>query len=84
MLNQISQRSISCTPKLRARLIKFRYGVRNEQHSAAAQHSGSQTGKSGKTTQPGESIWDFQIPARWRRKPLDEQEIAVINNGGPL
>lgn len=85
MLSQISYRSISCTPKLRSRLIKFRHGVRTAQagtqeHRSTAGDQQTQLGQ----PQSGEPIWDFQIPARWRRKPLDEEEIAVINNGGPL
>lgn len=82
MLSQLATRSISFTPKLRLRLIKFRHGVRND-------HQSGQVNTTATSSQPiqassQEAVWDFQIPQRWRRKPLDEQEIAIINNGGPL
>lgn len=84
MLNCITTRSISFAPKLRARLIKFRYGAARDQPSSAAQqHTSTEAGKS-VPSRPGEAIYDFEVPAKWKRKPLSEEEIAVINNGGPL
>ncbi|XP_021968636.1 28S ribosomal protein S36, mitochondrial [Folsomia candida] len=29
------------------------------------------------------SIEDWQLPSRFQRRPLDEEEIAFINRGGP-
>ncbi|CAH1117217.1 unnamed protein product [Phaedon cochleariae] len=82
MLNQITLRSLSFTPKLRARLIKFRYGSsRSQPNSTPKSQEGATQIKQAQSTEP---IWDFQIPQRFKRKPLDDQEIAVINNGGPL
>lgn len=81
MWNQISTRTISHSPHLRSRLIKFRYGIRNDHQTGQVTSTGPSITKQ-RSSQ--EAIWDFQIPQRWRRKPLDEQEIAVINNGGPL
>ncbi|XP_023017442.2 uncharacterized protein isoform X1 [Leptinotarsa decemlineata] len=83
MFNCITTRSISCSPRLRSRLIKFRYGSSRDQQTASstAQPKG-EVPKSG--IKHEEAIWDFQIAPRYRRKPLDEEEIAVINNGGPL
>lgn len=82
MWNQFISRSISNSPKLRSRLIKFRYGIRNDSQTSQVITGGSPSNP--KQTSSEEAIWDFQIPGRWRRKPLDEEEIAVINNGGPL
>lgn len=81
MWSQLTTRSISFTSKLRSRLIKFRHGIRNDHQSGQVT-----TTATSKPTQASseEAVWDFQIPQRWRRKPLDEQEIAIINNGGPL
>ncbi|KAJ8984188.1 hypothetical protein NQ317_011097 [Molorchus minor] len=80
MIYSISTRMLSITPKLRSRLIKFRYGPSRGQQSSSVPHVATQQTPSSKP-QPGEAIWDFQIPPRWRRKPLDENEINVINNG---
>lgn len=82
MWNQLTTRSISCTPKLRSRLIKFRHGIRNDHQTG--QVTTSQSSQSSTNVQSEEPIWDFQIPQRWKRKQLDDEEIAVINNGGPL
>ncbi|VEN56089.1 unnamed protein product [Callosobruchus maculatus] len=84
MLSYITTRSISRSPQLRSRLIKFRYGPARDQQTSSAQHSGGGDQKKGALAAPGEPIYDFQIPPRWRRKPLSEEEIAVINNGGPV
>lgn len=75
-------RSISCTTTLRSRLIKFRYGVRNDHQSG--QVTTTQSASKPSQMHQGETIWDFQIPQRWKRKQIDEEEMAVINNGGPL
>ncbi|XP_018574537.1 uncharacterized protein LOC108913467 [Anoplophora glabripennis] len=78
-------RMLSLTPKLRARLIKFRYGpARDQQTSSAATPASAGSIQHHQNQQPGEALWDFQIPSRWKRRPLTEEEIAVINNGGPL
>lgn len=82
MWNNLTIRSISCTSKLRSRLIKFRYGIRNDHQTG--QVTTPQSPPSPIQMPPGEAIWDFQIPQKWRRKQLDDNEIAVINNGGPL
>lgn len=74
---------LSITPKLRARLIKFRYGPSRDQQTSSATTASASTAGSYQP-QPGEPLWDFQIPPRWKRRPLNEEEIAVINNGGPL
>ncbi|KAL1513872.1 hypothetical protein ABEB36_003213 [Hypothenemus hampei] len=86
MSQAIGLRYISQTAKLGHRLIKFRYGPqRDQQQTAGGQHSSAADGKPKIGQQASqEAIWDFQIPVRWRRAPLTEEECAVINNGGPL
>uniref|UniRef100_A0AC35FXR0 Uncharacterized protein n=1 Tax=Panagrolaimus sp. PS1159 TaxID=55785 RepID=A0AC35FXR0_9BILA len=41
----------------------------------------SSIGKIG-TTARGTGIDESQLPLRFRRRPIDEEEIAIINNGG--
>ncbi|KAG5886804.1 hypothetical protein JTB14_031447 [Gonioctena quinquepunctata] len=59
----ITTRFISCTPRLRSRLIKFRYGSSRGQQSSSS--LGQPQGEAPKSTKSqGEAIWDFQIPPR--------------------
>lgn len=72
-------RSIALTAKARYPMIKFRYGPGRDKTSAAASHSASSgKGQAGS----GEVIYDFQLPQRYRRRPIDEKEIEAINSGG--
>lgn len=80
MLSQVSRRSISYTPTLQNRLIKFRYGASKNQVIPTTASKPNQTSQQAQ----GAAIWDFELPIRFKRRNLDEQEIAVINNGGPL
>lgn len=82
MFNCTTTRMLSLTSRLRARLIKFRHGPARDQQTSSVTAPASTTGSH--QQQPGEPLWDFQIPPRWKRRPLSEDEIAVINNGGPL
>ncbi|CAH1283649.1 unnamed protein product [Diabrotica balteata] len=84
MLNYIATRSVSFTPRMSHRLIKFRYGLAKTQQAqpAAASKSGIQGGQQAQGQ--GAVLWDFELPPRFRRKAIDDSEIAVINNGGPL
>ncbi|XP_030759443.1 uncharacterized protein LOC115884876 [Sitophilus oryzae] len=86
MNSPILSRNLSLTSKLGHRLIKFRYGPHRNVPSGSGTQSAQSSAKAGSKTQgsSAEAIWDFQIPARWRRAPLSEEECAVINNGGPL
>lgn len=68
---------------MRTAAIKFRYGPSRDQHQTNQSSGQQQTATGGKSVS-NEPIYDFQIPQRWRRRPLSEEEIAVINNGGPL
>lgn len=75
----MSFRTISLCNQLRTPMIKFRYGHNIPQVSASP--GNPQVAAS--INKPGEVIYDFQIPSRWRRKPLSEEEIDYINRGGP-
>ncbi|KAJ8930611.1 hypothetical protein NQ314_016524 [Rhamnusium bicolor] len=81
MIYMTTTRMLSVTPKVRTKLIKFRYGSSRGQQASHAQEFPGKQVLASSSVQSGEAIWDFQIPPRWRRRPLDEDEIAVINNG---
>ncbi|CAG9860334.1 unnamed protein product [Phyllotreta striolata] len=80
MTFRVSRRLFSHSTTLQNRLIKFRYGASKHQQSSPS--TPSQTAQQQQAQ--GAAIWDFELPARFKRRYLDEQEIAVINNGGPL
>lgn len=63
--------------------IRFRYGASRDQKAATSATNVSSSQPGGSKSQPGEPIYDFQIPQRWRRRPMSEEEIAYINRGGP-
>lgn len=63
-------------------MIKFRYGLSRDHNNPAATTSAGSS-QQASINQPGQVIYDFQIPARWKRKPLSEEEIEYINRGGP-
>ncbi|CAH0550055.1 unnamed protein product [Brassicogethes aeneus] len=77
-------RTLSQSHPVRAKLIKFRYGSmardQNPKPSAAAAAPGQAAAKGAAGN--AEPIYDFQLPPRWRRQPLDEKEIDAINSGG--
>uniref|UniRef100_A0A336M7J9 CSON013249 protein n=1 Tax=Culicoides sonorensis TaxID=179676 RepID=A0A336M7J9_CULSO len=62
--------------------IRFRAG----QPQASASH-GSQGNSSGSPQvsntppQRGHAIEDYQLPQRYKRRPIDESEIEMINSG---
>uniref|UniRef100_A0A182QCI9 28S ribosomal protein S36, mitochondrial n=1 Tax=Anopheles farauti TaxID=69004 RepID=A0A182QCI9_9DIPT len=73
----------------RVPLIKFRKGG---PFLEAANHSASgATGPAATTAAPaharsvssGEAIEEWQLPARYRRRPIDDVEMEWINRGGP-
>ncbi|XP_065336907.1 alpha-ketoglutarate dehydrogenase component 4 [Cloeon dipterum] len=69
-------------------LIKFRNGsapVDNVRVVAAAAASApSSSGKASfKPVQKGPIIEDWQLPYRYRRQQLSQQEVDFINRGGP-
>ncbi|KAL0111779.1 hypothetical protein PUN28_013163 [Cardiocondyla obscurior] len=71
-------------------MIKFRKGGINRTVAgtiaAPSAHSGQAT-SAGVATGPGvialPTIEDIHLPPRYRRRPIDQQEIEYINRGGP-
>lgn len=77
-------RAISLTTKLRHPSIKFRYGPAREQSQKSSEPQSAASGSSkGAQAAQQEAIYDFQLPPRFRRRLLSEEEIAYINRGGP-
>ncbi|XP_063710171.1 uncharacterized protein LOC134838554 isoform X2 [Culicoides brevitarsis] len=56
--------------------IRFRAG----QPQAASASHGSQSASSG-SSQQGHAIESYQLPPRYKRLPIDEAEIEMINSG---
>lgn len=68
-------------------LIKFRKGGPHLEssgagHPAQAVAAGSSATQS-RSASSGQAIEEWQLPARYRRKPIDDAEIEWINRGGP-
>ncbi|CRK98198.1 CLUMA_CG011561, isoform A [Clunio marinus] len=64
-------------------MIKFRSGGKNQSTEAApATTVPSAAVTSAKHATSGPAIEDWQLPNRYRRRPIDEQEIDAINSGG--
>ncbi|XP_034480022.1 uncharacterized protein LOC117785872 isoform X1 [Drosophila innubila] len=64
-------------------LIQFRKGglaVASNKPGPSQQASSGETG--GKKITDQTAIEDWQLPARFARKPIDPLEAAYINNGG--
>nr|XP_008195193.1 PREDICTED: 28S ribosomal protein S36, mitochondrial [Tribolium castaneum] len=78
IFNRTLSGTIARTPSIR-----FRYGASRDHKTATSGPTGAPLASPGAMPQPGEAIYDFQIPQRWRRRPLSEEEIAYINRGGP-
>lgn len=82
VLTKISTRSIALSASLlRSPSIKFRYGPFREQKSSAGVSSGSSTSK--QSSQSREVVYDFQLPMRFKRKGMEQEEMDYINRGGP-
>ncbi|XP_055386852.1 alpha-ketoglutarate dehydrogenase component 4 [Condylostylus longicornis] len=67
-------------------LIKFRKGgliASGTSQSSAATATASGGMSSGHKVSTAPAIEDWQLPARYRRRPLDPVEIDYINRGGP-
>uniref|UniRef100_A0A2M4C5A7 Uncharacterized protein n=2 Tax=Nyssorhynchus TaxID=44543 RepID=A0A2M4C5A7_9DIPT len=71
-------------------LIKFRKGgpfldVASQSTGGAAGTSAASaaTPAHARSVSSGEAIEEWQLPARYRRKPIDEVEMEWINRGGP-
>ncbi|XP_017838784.1 uncharacterized protein LOC108597015 isoform X1 [Drosophila busckii] len=67
----------------RVPLIQFRKGgLPSQSNKAAASQQASSVETGGKKTSGGSAIEDWELPARYARKPIDPLEAAYINNGG--
>ncbi|XP_053688065.1 uncharacterized protein LOC128737453 [Sabethes cyaneus] len=68
-------------------MIKFRKGGPYLDNTSPGHQSAGAAGTSGsvatKSASSGEAIEEWQLPARYHRKPIDDVEMAWINNGGP-
>ncbi|XP_058118672.1 alpha-ketoglutarate dehydrogenase component 4 [Anopheles ziemanni] len=69
-------------------LIKFRKG--GPFLDTVGQTAGGATGSAAaaapahaRSVSSGEAIEEWQLPARYRRKPIDDVEMEWINRGGP-
>ncbi|KAH8372809.1 hypothetical protein KR009_005166 [Drosophila setifemur] len=66
----------------RVPLIHFRKGGVGGPAPAANQQASSQP-QGGKKVSGGSAIEDYDLPARFARKPISPEEAEYINNGGP-
>lgn len=72
------------TVKPHVPLIKFRKGGKVQETSAMLSPAqGPAPSASKGKIQARPVIEDYQLPAKYRRRPIDEKEIEYINRGGP-
>lgn len=66
-------------------MIKFRKGGPHLESSAGGHPAASAATGAAQTrsVSSGEAIEEWQLPARYRRKPIDDVEMEWINRGGP-
>ncbi|XP_001842997.2 uncharacterized protein LOC6032392 isoform X1 [Culex quinquefasciatus] len=68
-------------------MIRFRKGGPHldaaGQSAPATQAGQAVSGAQPRSVSTGEAIEEWQLPARYRRKPIDDVEIEWINRGGP-
>lgn len=81
-LTKATCRLLHFTSKLKCPTIKFRHGLEHQKPTIGSASSASSRKQT--PTQSNEPIYDFQLPRRFQRKPLAEEEIAVINAGGAI
>ncbi|XP_038113809.1 uncharacterized protein LOC6032392 isoform X2 [Culex quinquefasciatus] len=62
-------------------MIRFRKG--GPHLDAAGQSAPATQAGQARSVSTGEAIEEWQLPARYRRKPIDDVEIEWINRGGP-
>ncbi|XP_020798319.1 uncharacterized protein LOC110176338 isoform X1 [Drosophila serrata] len=68
----------------RVPLINFRKGGGGAAPGAqSANQQASSEPAGGKKLAGGPAIEDYELPARFARKPIDPEEAEYINNGGP-
>ncbi|KAF5280382.1 hypothetical protein FQR65_LT03191 [Abscondita terminalis] len=80
-----SKRFINLRACLRNPAIKFRYGIREQHHKLEnkSEISTPPPKLSAHSVQTIEVIDEFDLPLRFKRKPIDDIEINYINRGGP-
>lgn len=78
---QVPSRCINLGARLRYPLIKFRYGASREQHQTQEANVNTLTSTSKQRTT--DALYDYELPTRFHRKPLSQEEIDYINRGGP-
>ncbi|KRG04740.1 uncharacterized protein LOC116803652 isoform X1 [Drosophila mojavensis] len=66
----------------RVPLIQFRKGGSALTNKPAASQQASSKDSGAKKTSGGPAIEDWELPARFARKPIDPLEAEYINNGG--
>ncbi|EDX07316.1 GD11171 [Drosophila simulans] len=66
----------------RVPLIHFRKGGAGVPGAQTANQKASSQASGGKKLAGGPAIEDYELPARFARKPIDAEEAAYINNGG--
>uniref|UniRef100_A0A914YKE7 Uncharacterized protein n=1 Tax=Panagrolaimus superbus TaxID=310955 RepID=A0A914YKE7_9BILA len=73
-------------PKYEANKYPLKIQASSNSSSSAKVSSAPKISSIGKigTTLKGSGIDESQLPLRYRRRPIDEEEIAIINNGGRL
>ncbi|XP_019638680.1 PREDICTED: 28S ribosomal protein S36, mitochondrial-like isoform X1 [Branchiostoma belcheri] len=73
------------TPHLR--MIKFRYGANQQVQGETSSGSAPQATPAADTasSKPHAVVTEYleQVPARYRRKPIDAEEMEYIQRGGP-
>ncbi|XP_040169473.1 uncharacterized protein LOC120903877 [Anopheles arabiensis] len=77
-------RSVLSSAK-RVPLIKFRKGGPFQEaasHTAGGAAANTAAPAHARSVSSGEAIEEWQLPARYRRKPIDDVEMDCINRGG--
>jgi len=64
-------------------MIKFRKSANSGFQQTSASSSNVSTAQPSGSTGQMPIMEEWQLPSRYRRKPIDAEEIAHINRGGP-
>ncbi|CAO1391269.1 unnamed protein product [Diamesa hyperborea] len=64
-------------------MIKFRKGG-NQTTQATPAAAATAPASNTRHASSGPVIEDWQLPQRYQRRPIDDQEIAAINSGGAM
>ncbi|XP_066274360.1 alpha-ketoglutarate dehydrogenase component 4-like isoform X2 [Branchiostoma lanceolatum] len=81
----MASRVIQVMPHMK--MIKFRYGVNQQVQGETSSGSAQQAVPAADATssKPNAVVTEYleQVPARYRRKPIDPEEMEYIQRGGP-